>query len=574
MFFPMIEELIKASPKEGKELQERYIKQREFFLKRRLKEINHFYGIKKGEKETLHGFLLLSEQQNPISKKEGVWILQRLRHLDDKKEIIKNCPEAIAFLGYLHAYWSHTWRKYAELNKYELAARWALINQTKNGDEKAAIPSAEEDLVKELQSVIPNAEKQIGLPLKLKKYQNLKVNKNGILELDISLLNYFKKNNWGPGSKEAIKNLSNLIESKQYNYEERREKWDDPLFAYQNIALARWIDRIRKFVHKKLEKPAALSAPIFKQVSQSLVRGLTLNDTKDALIDKTGKQVIKFDVAATMQIDTAESILRSSIPLLSSITAHHVVRWQFLEVHKQFLLGQKDPRKLIIEGGFQRLGELSGAGTSKCIVDNIRKIIFAQAGCLFRYRRGDKIWEGNLISFDHWQARGRNASLLEIEMRAPGCPGFVQELPFGNLELNEQRMLIPIVGLPEFIGRSNDHASQACFQMELFIEMRMRAKELYERGGILISDDGWMKIAERAKMPHNLITKVLDCWLGNHYIEQQDNFLYNVGPKYADARMMLMKAGEAEVKGSLAGKKKSQSKISRLKPKTQNRGLV
>lgn len=565
MFFPMIEELMKASPKEGKELQERYIKQREFFLKRRLKEIHHLYGLKKGEKETLHGLLLLSEQQDPISKKDGAWILRRLHHLDDKKESLKGCPEAIAFLGYLHAYWSHTWRKYAELNKYALAARWALNDQIRKGDEKAAISSAEEDLIKELQTVLPKAERQIGLPLSLRKYQNLKTNKNGVLELDINLLNYFKKNNWGPGTKEASKNLSNLIESREYSSDERREKWDDPLFAYQNIALTRWIDRIRKFVHKKLEKPAALTAPIFKQVSQSLLRGLVLNEQKDALIDTAGKQILKFDTAATIQIDTAESLLRSSIPLLSSITAHHIVRWQFLEVHKQFLLGQKDPRKLIIEGGFQKLGELSGAGTSKRIVDNIRKIIFAQAGCLFRYRRGDKIWEGNLISFDHWQAKGRNASLLEIEMRAPGCPGFVQELPLGGLELNEQRMLIPIVGLPEFVGRSNDHASQACFQMELFIEMRMRARELYERGGILLNDDGWLQIAARAKMPHNLINKVLDCWKENNYIEEQDNYLYNIGSKYVDARTMLMKAGEAEIKGALAGKKKNKSKASRFK---------
>lgn len=565
MFFPMIEELMKASPNEGKSLQEKYIKQREFFLKRRLKEINFMYGLKKGEKETLHGLLLLSEQQDPISKADGSWILKRLKHLDDKRELIKEFPEAIAFLGYLHTYWSHTWRKYAELNKHSLAARWALISQIKKGDEKAAIASAEEDLVKELQTVLPGAEKQIGLPLTIKKYQNLKFNKNNILELDLNLLNYFQKNNWGPGTKEAIKSLSELINSPNYNADERREKWDDPLFAIQNIALIRWIDRIRKFVHKKLEKPAALTAPIFKQVSDSLIRGLTLNQNKDALIDKSGKQILKFDTAATMQIDTAESILRSSIPLLSSITAHHIVRWQFLEVHKQFLLGQKEPRKLVIEGGFQKLGELSGAGTSKTIVDKIRKIVFAQAGCLFRYRRGDKIWEGNLISFDHWQAKGRNASLLEIEMRAPGCPGFVQELPIGGLELSEQRTLIPIVGLPEFVGRPNDHGSQACFQMEIFIEMRMRAKELYERGGILLNDNAWLQIAERARMPYNLIAKVLDCWIANDYIEQRENYLFNIGSKYEDAKAMLMKAGEAELKGAIAGRKNIAKKNNQFK---------
>jgi hypothetical protein len=565
MFFPMLNELKKASPESASNLEKQYIKQRDHFFKRRLREIKALYGLKNGEKETLYGLLLLAEQQDPMNSADGAWILKRLRHLDDKKECIADCPEAIAFLGYLHAYWSSAWRKFADINKHSLAVRWALITQLKKGDEKASIVSAEEDLLKELQTVLPGAEKQLGLPLTIKKYQNLKLNKNRVLELDLVLLNYFQKNNWGPGTKEAIKNLSHLISSPNYNADERREKWDDPLFAYQNIALLRWIDRIRKFVHKKLEKPAALTAPIFKQVSDSLVRGLTLNESKNALIDRTGKQILKFDIAATMQIDTAESILRSSIPLLSSITAHHIVRWQFLEVHKQFLLGQKEPRKLVIEGGFQKLGELSGAGTSKRIIDNIRKIVFAQAGCLFRYRRGDKIWEGNLISFDHWQAKGRNASLLEIEMRAPGCPGFVQELPIGGLELSEQRTLIPIVGLPEFVGRANEHGSQACFQMELFIEMRMRAKELYERGGILLNDDGWLKIAERARMPHSLITKVLDCWIANNYIEQRENYLFNIGAKYEDAKLMLMKAGEAELKGAIAGRKNAAKKNERFK---------
>src|SRR5690606_37969641 len=127
---------------------------------------------------------------------------------------------------------------------------------------------------------------------------------------------------------------------------------------------------------------------------------------------------------------------------------------------------------------------------AKCVVDKIREIIFAQASCLFRYKRQHGFWESNLISFDHWQATGRKSSLLDIEMRA---------------------------------------------------------REMYERGGIYLNDENRVDMAHRAKMPINLIRKVLDNWLGEGYLLERENGVFNVGPKYPEAELMFKTAGKLEL---------------------------
>ena len=131
MFFPMLAEFKKISPESAQDLENKYIKQREFFLKRRKKEIDALFGFKNGEEENLYGQLLLAEQDRHALENNGVWILKRLKKLPEEKEIINDHAEAKSFLGYLHIYWSITWRKFAELNKLSLAARWALNFQKK-----------------------------------------------------------------------------------------------------------------------------------------------------------------------------------------------------------------------------------------------------------------------------------------------------------------------------------------------------------------------------------------------------------------------------------------------------------
>lgn len=563
MFVEALDELKSMNPDRADRLQTIYQKHRQNFFNDRINELNALYHFTKSEEKQLWGALLSVEQPSDTQSSTLSFFL--LPSLADKEDKPDNPDEGFALLGLLKLYWSSAWREFAEEHKATLVARNVLRNQkTIAKDETAQIPIAEKELISDLNSIFPKANKLIGLPTTTELLSQK--NDDGILMLDQNALNYFKQHNIGQSHKNTINIFKKIIEDKNYSIEQRRRTWSTPLYIEKMIATCHWLDRTRKYVRYLQDKPAALASPIFQQLSRSMTREVSLTDDGNELVDRNGKKVlkVKIDPTASLDIITAQSMLRAGIPLLSSITAHQVLRWQLLEVHKQFAFNQKNPRHLVIEGGYQRLGELCGAGTSKCVVDKIRKIIFAQASCLFRYKSQAGIWEGNLISFDHWQATGRKTSLLDIEMRAPACPGFVKQLPIGGIELQEQRNLIPIVRLPSFVGRVNDHASQACFQMELFIEMRMRAREMYERGGIFLSDDNLMEMAKRAQMPSILIKRVLDCWTSNGYLLERESSVFDVGPRYPEAELMFKTAGKLELAGAISGKsekKKRQSKF-------------
>jgi hypothetical protein len=232
-------------------------------------------------------------------------------------------------------------------------------------------------------------------------------------------------------------------------------------------------------------------------------------------------------------------------------------------------MNHKEPRKIIFQGdAFRRLGEVSGAGTSDATVAKIRKIIPTLAGCVFHYRTNDRIGEGNLLSYRYEKAIGQNYSILEIEMQAIACPGFVQTLPSGGIEFQEQRQMLPILGIFPFYGRKNDHSSQASFQAELLLEMRPRAREIYERGGIYLNNDTLSELAAKASMPEKLIKPVLELWIKENYLERTEDNLYNLGTRELGARQMLIQAGKLELDGSVAGKtslKKKRKKLSQKK---------
>lgn len=567
MFIEALNELIKNDKNQAEDLLKQFRKQRDFFFKKRVKELNTNYLLNELEEKTLQAFFYAAAEQTSDENKSYISyrILSIFKQHKIEEELVDNHEVNIAILGWLRIYWSSAWRQFAENNKLLLSARFAIIQDEFYPSKSYSLDHAIEELIEDLKFILPKAEKAIGLPIQ--EDNRYTTDKNGVLILDKNALSFFKQSNIGPQFKAFIDEFSALLENNSYDFKHRVDVWDNPLYLSRQLALLRWKDRVKEYVKRKSERPAALSVPIYQQIVCSLRRNASVNESCDGIIDANGKKILELSSTAAIDIVTAKSILRTGVPLLSSITAHHVWRWQLLEVHKQFVTKVKNPRLLVIDGGYKRLGELSGAGISDDTAAKIRKIIFTQASCRFSYKGRDGIWEGNLISFDHWEARGQKSSLLELELRAPLCPGFVEELPIGGIEFQEQRHMLPVVRLPIFIGRPNDHGSQASFQMELHMEERARARESYERGGILLNDEDLFELASKAQMSTRLIRKVMDAWISEGYVEKIDDCVYTIGPRYPEAREMIKKAGQLEIEGQLRGQQKKKRKYQRLKIK-------
>jgi hypothetical protein len=567
MFIEALNELVKSNKDEAEILLKQFRKQREFFFNRRIAELNPIYALTDHEVKMIQAFFFAAGEQVTDENKSYVShrILGFFKKHKAEDELIDDHEANLGILGWLRIYWSSAWREFAENNRYVLSARYAIIQDNFLSNKDSSSKIAIEELIEDLKYILPRAEKDLGLPIK--DNDRHEVDENGILNIDRKALLFFKQSNIGPNSKVFIEEFSALLKSKTYEVQHRSDVWDNPLYFSRQLAILRWQDRIKDYIKKRRERPAALSVPIYQQIIRSLRRDGEINESCDGIVDANGKKLLELSSTAAIDIVTAKSILRTGVPLLSSITAHHVWRWQLLEVHKQFVTKVKNPRLLVIDGGYKRLGELSGAGFSDDTAAKIRKIVFTQASCRFRYNSKDGVWEGNLISFDHWEARGQKTSRLELELRAPLCPGFVEQLPIGGVEFQEQRHMLPVVRLPIFVGRPNDHGAQASFQMEMHMEERARARESYERGGILLNDEDLLELASKAQMSPRLIRKVMDAWIGEGYVEKVDDCVYTIGPRYPEAREMIKKAGQLEIEGQIRGQQKKKRKYQRLKVK-------
>ncbi len=557
MYFEAIEGLQAIDPISSSDLRKKYEKQKLFFFDRRINNLS-IYDLNDIDKDILWGFFLAAEQEKNDSQKNKLyWNLASFKNHKLEDEQVDDSQENNAILGWLRIYWSKAWRKFAELNKYSLAAKYVLKKQKELGDDKAFYLTAEKDLIDDLKQIYPKAEKSLNLPITLSTILSPSINKNGILELDAVALDFLKQYNNGKYSSSQIEALKSRIENvKEYDIEARLDIWDNPLFFIRLLATCRWVDIIRRYVCEKLENPPALSYQFSVQILKTKSKGNKLNDANNALVDSSGKTISSFDKSAYMPVEIAESIIRSNIPLLNSVTSSYVLRWLPTQAHKQHFLNIKNPNTIVLDGGYRRLGELSGAGNAESINEKIKKIISLLSGCGYRYEGKNNIITGNLLFYEHSQAKGQNSSTLTVTLAQALCPGFIDELPKGNSKYKLERLLVPVVAMPTFIGRANDHGSQANFQDAMLIEMRLRAVELYERGGILLNNDSLKELATKAKMPISLIPKVISHWVAENYLEKVEDCVLNLGSRYPEARAMLLEAGEKIVKGSIAGKKR------------------
>lgn len=561
------------SDKEATDLFIQYEKQRTHFLARRIAEIKEAYGLEKDEEEVLLGFFNTAERENNQSSSSPRGhhrILSVFRHHKDEDELIEAQPIYSSSLGWLRIYWSTAWLKFANYNKYNLSARFAIkqhkIKDIKKPYETVAIT----DLANDLKTIWPGIERAVGLPLDGTSSLPQELNENGILEMDIRKLNWLKQNNIGLHTKKYIAEFQELINNPSYNTSRRLEVWDNPLYLSRSIATLRWQDRIAKFVLRKQDNSPALAYQFFTQVNELTKRDNSLDDSGTQILSPDGKAISAIKKTPSTTLSAVEQITKSNIPELSSITSHYLWRWFIPKVHEQHILDEDQPYKLEFLGGYARLAEITETGISPKTISRIRNIIEIASQCIYTYQGKTGTFQGNMLSYEYFEAHGRKSSKLTITLARPLCPGFVEELPEGNSKYNHQKILIPWVKMPMLVGKNSaHHAPQSSFQLEMIAQMRLRANEIYNNGGILLNNDDTLALAKGARLPPQLINKVIDTWVGEEYLERVDDCVYMLGNRYPEARESLRIAGELSVKSAEKGRirKKVRSEYMRGKKK-------
>lgn len=557
---------INPNDKKTKSIIEQYEQQRSFFLNKRIAEIEETYRITLEEKNILLGFFnTLEREDNSQTQNSNVGhLLSIFKHQKIEDELVK--PDQIyqASLGWLRVYWSAAWRQFADYNKYLLSARFAINKHKKEEIKERYEAIAIDDLINDLKETLPSAEKTVGFSSNY--FLNPIIDDKGILDIDAKKLKWLKQNNIGENTKKYTDDFQNLLDSNNYNIDRRLDIWNLPLYLSKTIATLRWQDRIAKLIYRKQKNSPALTYQFYNQVNSILKRDNTVDKNGENIINKEGKVISSIDKAPGTTISTIEQITKSNIPALASITSHYLWRWLIETAHKQHLLDQELPYRFEIIGGYPRLGELCGAGSAAKVRDKLKTIVALAAGCSYTYYGKSGIFQGNLLSYQYFNAYGQKSSKLTLDLARPLCPGFVEELPDGNSKYHHQKILIPWVRMPKLVGNNAaHHAPQSSFQLEMNTQMRLRAHEIYENGGILLNDNSMLELAKSAKLSPDLVNKVVDTWVGEEYLERIDDCVYMLGKRYPEARESLFAAAERTVLSAERGRKRKRAKHEKLR---------
>jgi hypothetical protein len=157
------------------------------------------------------------------------------------------------------------------------------------------------------------------------------------------------------------------------------------------------------------------------------------------------------------------------------------------------------------------------------------------------------------------EARGRRAEVRLILGEAL-LPSYVFDLAKSTQREREARRLVPVVDLPPLIGRPNEYGPQCAFQARLVAEMRRRATELVEHGGVRFDPDELEQIAASVELPTSMVARVIDRWRqdgddGPAFVEVVEPDRYTLASAHAPARNFLLQSGKMEIDAAKAGRR-------------------
>lgn len=327
-----------------------------------------------------------------------------------------------------------------------------------------------------------------------------------------------------------------------------------------NDVVASWIKRTACLVFPIFENVTRLHSRTNQPEERSGQRILASKDIEIARIERYEPLTLP-----TFEMAILEALLTRGLGLLGSVTAHRVLRWEVFEGHTRALRGDPDARALQVDGGWSGLAHTLGL-TSKKAADEVHAIVVAQAHCGFHLPSGAR---GNLLSYSVVPARGQRKAEVTLILGDALLPHYVftlrHKLGVASRAAREAQRLIPMVDLPPFVGREREFGQQATFSLTLVSELRARARELAEQGGIQLDMARMARMAERVGLPVSLLPRVIDRWLrdgsdGPAFLARIEKDRYTLGPAHSAAQAFLLEAGQRELAGAEAGKRSGASR--------------
>jgi hypothetical protein len=306
---------------------------------------------------------------------------------------------------------------------------------------------------------------------------------------------------------------------------------------------------------KEKETVAALAEPIANAYNWFSSQGeITLSSDQKQVL-RNGELLA--EVATIEKRDFVQ--LQKGLHLWGQLTFRRAVNYLVRECWKRHQAGEARPDILEFNGPLH-FAECIGEAQNR-LTDEILKVLVLGQSFSLSWPGGHI---GGLWLFRYLRpARGRPA-WLRIKLAD------VLEPHYGMGKF-ESPWRVPVVQLPPFVGRHNDHAAQAALAERLLIEMVERRIEIIRLGGAKLTLRELKRIASDVCVTTDL-SAVLERWEshgddGEAFLERKGD-LFNLASTtpYRAARHFIYEAGRRALAGKEAAKKGIEIHQRRLKP--------
>ena len=196
---------------------------------------------------------------------------------------------------------------------------------------------------------------------------------------------------------------------------------------------------------------------------------------------------------------------------LSSRAALRLIADMVRTVFRQHEEGHPDFRHVVIPGGFDELSDRYGrTGNTN---DAWRATL--DAGRLITLTHEDREWGGLWLWSRQAHAPGRR-SQVEVTVGSFLAPGWVNADPKRTgLNDGQSRRLVPQIDFDVPVGDLDRSKHGACSRAHygLLLHMVDHATQIENRGGVVIPDTNWQRIAEAAGLKRTDVERMRSAWL-------------------------------------------------------------
>ncbi len=409
------------------------------------------------------------------------------------------------------------------------------------------------------------------------------VEESSMLRPDAKLVAYLES--IGPNGKaiaEGIRDKARSLwaEHKKTGGTKVWQRWLDPdsedmMFPRWAKALLQvlWLDVVTPQLERAAIKPASLVMAIAEPVTHLFSRVHREEERNgQRVLPLPGDVIVRVAKdAAAIGADTLNAIMVDrGIKLLGSVAAHRVLRWQIFTAHRQALEENPDPRVIRVDGGWSVLANDVLKMEGKKAPDQVRDIIEAMHATELPLPPQGVY--SRLLIRTVYPAVGRRQGRIELVLGTALLPDYVHSLKRLMGTSHDARRalrLVPVLELPPFVGRNNEHGAQATFSMLLVAHLRDHARELVQEGGVRIDDPTLVRLADAAGLPRSSVAPVMDRWF--HDGDDGPALLKRAGDRITlgDAHQVALKfieqGGQLELDGAEAGKKGVARRRAKLK---------